>query len=254
LYCCIQNNIVIFILCNFGSAVTIKEIIGYRRVMYLRKKIATIGCLLLSSVVYGCANDNHIQKEFTDNKDHYMKNDVLTTDTATFGNGCFWCTEAIFSDLEGVLSAKSGYSGGSVDNPTYKAVCTGATGHAEVVQIIFDPSVITFDVLLEAFWASHDPTTLNRQGNDVGTQYRSVIFYHDEIQAKIARQLKAELNEKKVFPNPIVTEISPFTEFFVAENYHQDYFELNESEPYCQYVIKPKLDKFRKVFSKRLKK
>jgi peptide-methionine (S)-S-oxide reductase len=176
------------------------------------------------------------------------------TDTATFGNGCFWCTEAIFESLNGVISATSGYTGGQTPNPDYKSVCNGNTGHAEAVRIIFDPSKITYAELLEAFWASHDPTTLNRQGNDVGTQYRSAIFYHNEEQKKLAENLKKELNEKKVFPDPIVTEITQASEFYEAENYHQQYFELNGNEPYCTYVIRPKLDKFRKVFKDKLKK
>ncbi len=175
-------------------------------------------------------------------------------DTATFANGCFWCTEAIFESLNGVVSVESGYTGGIVENPDYKQVCTGQTGHAEAVQIIFDPAVISYEELLEAFWASHDPTTLNRQGNDYGTQYRSAIFYHNEAQRTSATSLKKELNEKKVFPDPIVTEIAPASRFYKAENYHQQYFELNGNEPYCTFVIKPKLDKFKKVFHDKLKK
>lgn len=175
-------------------------------------------------------------------------------DTATFGTGCFWCTEAIFQGLDGVLKVTSGYSGGHVDNPTYKEVCEGTTGHAEVIQIVYDATKITFDELLEAFWQSHDPTTLNRQGNDVGPQYRSVIFYHDDEQRKKAESYKAELDKSKAFDNPIVTEISPFTKFYVAENYHQDYYNNNGSQPYCYYVIRPKLEKFNKVFKDRLKK
>lgn len=178
----------------------------------------------------------------------------VKTDTATFGNGCFWCTEAIFQNLEGVLKATSGYSGGTVDNPTYKEVCEGTTGHAEVIQIVYDPSKITFDELLQAFWQSHDPTTLNRQGNDVGPQYRSVIFYHDAEQKEKAAKYKEELDKSKAFDNPIVTEISPFSKFYVAENYHQDYYNNNGSQPYCYYVIRPKLEKFNKVFKDKLKK
>ena len=177
-----------------------------------------------------------------------------TTDTATFGTGCFWCTEAIFQELDGVLKATSGYSGGSVENPTYKEVCEGTTGHAEVIQIVYDPSKITFDELLEAFWQSHDPTTLNRQGNDVGPQYRSVIFYHNNEQKEKAEKYKAELDKSKAFENPIVTEISPFSKFYVAENYHQEYYNKNGSQPYCYYVIRPKLEKFNKVFKDKLKK
>ena len=178
----------------------------------------------------------------------------VKTDTATFGNGCFWCTEAIFQNLEGVLKVTSGYSGGTVENPTYKEVCEGTTGHAEVIQIVYDPSKITFDELLAAFWQSHDPTTLNRQGNDVGPQYRSVVFYHDAEQKEKAEKYKAELDKSKAFDNPIVTEISPFSKFYVAENYHQDYYNNNGSQPYCYYVIKPKLEKFNKVFKDNLKK
>ncbi|MFM7078934.1 MAG: peptide-methionine (S)-S-oxide reductase MsrA [Bacteroidota bacterium] len=175
-------------------------------------------------------------------------------DTATFGSGCFWCTEAVFESLEGVVSATSGYMGGQVPNPTYKEICTGTTGHAEVVQVIYDPNKVSFELLLEAFWASHDPTTLNRQGNDVGTQYRSVIFYHNNQQQTIANEFKAVLISNGVFEKPIVTEITEAVVFYAAENYHQEYYELNGSEPYCQFVIRPKLDKFKKAFSDRLKK
>lgn len=175
------------------------------------------------------------------------------TETATFGTGCFWCTEAIFQQLNGVLSVKSGYSGGHVDNPTYKQVCEGTTGHAEVIQVVYDPAVISYDALLEAFWQSHDPTTLNRQGNDVGPQYRSVIFYHNEEQKEKAEKYKAELDKSKVFDKPIVTEISPYSKLFVAENYHQDYYRQNGAQPYCYYVIRPKLEKFKKVFKDRMK-
>jgi peptide-methionine (S)-S-oxide reductase len=178
----------------------------------------------------------------------------VKTDTATFGTGCFWCTEAIFQELDGVLKATSGYSGGTVENPTYKEVCEGNTGHAEVIQIVYDPSKITYDELLAAFWQSHDPTTLNRQGNDVGPQYRSVIFYHNAEQKEKAEKYKAELDKSKAFDNPIVTEITPFSKFYVAENYHQDYYNNNGSQPYCYYVIRPKLEKFNKVFKDKLKK
>ena len=178
----------------------------------------------------------------------------VETDTATFGTGCFWCTEAIFQELDGVLKATSGYSGGNVENPTYKEVCEGTTGHAEVIQVVYDPSKITYDDLLKAFWQSHDPTTLNRQGNDVGPQYRSVIFYHNDEQKEKAEKYKAELDKSKAFDNPIVTEITPYSNFYVAENYHQDYYNNNGSQPYCYYVIRPKLEKFNKVFKDKLKK
>lgn len=172
---------------------------------------------------------------------------------ATFGSGCFWCTEAIFAQLNGVDEAISGYSGGHVPNPTYKQVCEGNTGHAEVVQIIYDPQVISFDELLEVFWQTHDPTTLNRQGNDIGPQYRSVIFYHTPEQKEKAERYKKALDESGAFPRPIVTEITPFETFYVAEDYHQEYYANNGSQPYCQLVIRPKLEKFRKVFSEKLR-
>jgi peptide-methionine (S)-S-oxide reductase len=176
-------------------------------------------------------------------------------DTATFANGCFWCTEAIFEELKGVASAVSGYTGGHTENPTYKEVCNGTTGHAECIQITFDPSIISYDELLEVFWKTHDPTTLNRQGNDIGTQYRSAIFYHTEEQKQKAAHYKKELDESGAWSSPIVTEISPFTIFYPAENYHQQYFEVNgDANPYCQFVIQPKLEKFRKVFADKRKK
>lgn len=175
-------------------------------------------------------------------------------DTATFGAGCFWCVEAIFQRLKGVHSVKSGYSGGSIKNPTYKEICSGLTGHAEVCQISYDPKTIDFESLLAAFWQTHDPTTLNRQGADVGTQYRSVVFYHDENQKILAEKYKKELNESGAFVNPIVTEISPFTIFYPAEEYHQNYFNDNGTQPYCSFIIKPKVEKFEKVFSDKLKK
>lgn len=176
------------------------------------------------------------------------------TDTATFGAGCFWCTEAQFQQLDGVVKVESGYSGGHTENPTYKQVCSGNTGHAEVTNIYYNPSVISFDELLAAFWVCHDPTQLNRQGNDIGTQYRSVIFYHNEAQRQKAEEYKRKLNEEQAYGKDVVTEISPFTKFYKAENYHQDYYNLNGSEPYCQFVIKPKKEKFEKVFKDKLKK
>lgn len=174
-------------------------------------------------------------------------------DTATFGNGCFWCTEAIFQQVEGVIKVESGYSGGHTENPTYKEVGMGTTGHAECLNIIYDPAKITFDELLEIFWQTHDPTTIDRQGNDVGPQYRSVIFYHDDEQKKLAEKYKDALNKSGAFNDPIVTTFEPFTRFYKAENYHQNYYNENGSQPYCQFVIRPKLDKFRKVFKEKLK-
>jgi peptide-methionine (S)-S-oxide reductase len=177
----------------------------------------------------------------------------VKTDTATFGTGCFWCTEAVFQELKGVYKVTSGYSGGTVKNPSYEAVCSGTTGHAECLQIIYDPKVISFDELLEVFWEAHDPTTLNRQGNDVGTQYRSVIFYHNEEQKKKAEEYKVKLDKSGAYDSPIVTEIAPFTEFYAAEDYHQDYYRLHGSQPYCSFVIRPKVEKFEKVFKNKLK-
>lgn len=174
-------------------------------------------------------------------------------EVVTLGSGCFWCTEAFFRELKGVKSAVSGYSGGQDPNPTYKAVCTGSTGHAEVIQVTFDPQQIEFTDLLKAFWETHDPTTLNRQGADVGTQYRSAIFYHNEQQKEKAIAYKKQLDESGKFKNPIVTEITAFEKFYPAEEYHQDYFKLNPNAQYCQYVIRPKLDKFRSQFADKLK-
>lgn len=176
------------------------------------------------------------------------------TDTATFGAGCFWCTEAQFQLLDGVISVESGYSGGSIKNPSYKEVCTGRTGHAEVIQVIYDPSLLDYELLLEAFWLSHDPTQLNRQGNDVGTQYRSVIFYHNETQHQLAETYKKKLNDSGAYTDPVVTEISAFSVFYKAEEDHQNYFNENGNQPYCQFVVAPKVEKFKKVFEQKLKK
>lgn len=171
------------------------------------------------------------------------------TEQATFGGGCFWCTEAIFRELQGVTAVVSGYSGGQVQNPSYEQVCAGRTGHAEVIQITFDPKLVSFEELLEVFWRTHDPTTLNRQGHDVGPQYRSVIFYHNEQQRQLAEEYKKKLNASGAFAAPVVTEIRPFDAFYPAEDYHQRYYERNGRQPYCQFVIRPKLEKFRQVFA-----
>ena len=175
-------------------------------------------------------------------------------EVATFGEGCFWCTEAVFQRLKGVVKVESGYSGGTVPNPTYEAVCTGKTGHAEVCQITYDPSVVSFTELLYVFFKTHDPTSLNRQGADTGTQYRSVIFYHNDEQKKTAEEIKSELNKEKIWDKPIVTEISPFKKFYKAEDYHQNYYNNNTNQPYCSFVITPKLEKFEKLFKDKLKK
>jgi len=190
--------------------------------------------LTLFSVTSGIAQQKKLQK-------------------ATFGMGCFWCTEALFQRLDGVTAVKSGYEGGGLANPSYEEVCTGTTGHAEVTQITYDPQKISYDELLEVFWKSHDPTTLNRQGADVGTQYRSVIFYSTPEQKALADKYKAELNKTKAYGKTVVTEITKEKPFFVAEAYHQNYFNKNADEPYCRLVILPKLDKLNKVFKDKLK-
>ncbi len=175
-------------------------------------------------------------------------------DTAVFGGGCFWCVEAVYLQLEGVVKVESGYSGGDVKNPTYREVCYGKTGHAEVVRIFYHPHEISYKDLLQAFFLSHDPTTLNRQGNDIGTQYRSVIYYSNKQQLDEAVAVINQLNLSGAFSSKIVTEVSPLAEFYVAEDYHQNYYNLNKEEPYCQFVIRPKLEKFEKVFKSKLKK
>ncbi len=169
-------------------------------------------------------------------------------ETATLAGGCFWCSEALFKRLKGVISVASGYSGGRKENPSYDEVCTGQTGHAEAIQIVFDPKIISYQQLLEVFWRVHDPTTLNRQGNDVGEQYRSAIFYHNEKQKKMAEQLKEKLEEEKIYKDRIMTEIVPFASFYKAENHHQNYYDKNQDYPYCQAVIYPKLQKLLKDF------
>ena len=175
-------------------------------------------------------------------------------EVATFGGGCYWCIEAIFQRLEGVEKVESGFSGGQVKNPTYREVCTGATGHAEVIQITFDTTKISFEEILKVFFTMHDPTTLNQQGNDIGTQYRSAIFYQNEAQKKVSEEIIAALNQAKAYPSPIVTEVTPFDVFYKAEDYHQNYYNDNSGEGYCRYVIQPKIEKFEKVFKDRLKK
>jgi len=173
--------------------------------------------------------------------------------TATLGGGCFWCLEAVFTRLRGVQRVESGYAGGHVENPSYRAVCTGSTGHAEVVQIDFDPQQISYRDLLDVFFGTHDPTTLNRQGHDVGTQYRSAIFYHDDAQKQEAERVIAELTEQKVFDDAIVTEVVPLTRFYPGEDYHREYYERNPQQPYCQVVISPKVSKLRQKYAEKLK-
>jgi peptide-methionine (S)-S-oxide reductase len=172
-------------------------------------------------------------------------------EVATLAGGCFWCLEAVYLEMEGVTEVQSGYMGGEVANPTYEQVCSGQTGHAEVVQVTFDPAVTTFNDILEVFFTIHDPTTLNRQGNDVGTQYRSAIFYHSQAQKGAAEQAVADLNAAKLWQEPIVTTVQPASEFFPAENYHQDYYKRNSSQPYCMFVVRPKVQKFRSKFAEK---
>lgn len=174
-------------------------------------------------------------------------------ETITLGAGCFWCVEAVFQNLKGVESVVSGYSGGHIKNPAYREVCNGVTGHAEVIQIKFDPTVISIAEILQVFWQTHDPTTLNRQGNDIGTQYRSAVFYHTEEQKQVAELYKEELDKSKTFNAPIVTEITGFTNFYPAEDYHQNYFNQHSEESYCQYVVRPKVEKFEKLFKDKMK-
>lgn len=175
-------------------------------------------------------------------------------ETATFGGGCYWCTEAQYQLLDGVIAVASGFSGGTIKNPSYREVCDGRTGHAEVVQVVYNTAKLNYTDILHAFFKSHDPTQLNRQGDDIGTQYRSVIFYHDEEQHKIAEKIKSELEKSGAYAKPVVTEISPFTVFYKADDYHQNYFNQNGEQPYCQFVVAPKVEKFRKVFKEKLRK
>lgn len=208
------------------------------------RKIPTILLLLVSIIISSGFIISVNNKNMQNNKN--LKE-------ATLGAGCFWCIEAVFEELKGVISVESGYSGGRVMNPTYKQICTGTTGHAEVARIIYDADVINFKELLEVFWQTHDPTTLNRQGNDIGTQYRSVIFYHNKTQQEQAEYYKSELDKSDAFSSPIVTEVSPLTNYYKAEKYHQNYYSLNPNQGYCQYVIAPKMEKFRKAFKDKLK-
>jgi len=207
-------------------------------------KILVPALLIVASACKSTAEKtyNYQTMEPTQNKSEY----------ATIGGGCFWCIEAIFSEVRGIHSATSGYSGGTVKNPSYREVISGRTGHAEVVQLAFDPEIISYRDILEIFFHLHDPTTLNRQGADVGTQYRSVIFYHNEDQEKTARKVFEETDRSDLWDNPLVTEISPLVEFYIAEDYHQNYFKNNPNQPYCTFVISPKLSKLRKLFKDKL--
>lgn len=221
----------------------------------MKRKEVNMKSLLFLTIIFmtviGCGESTS-QNKNTQKEDMNLAEDK-NLEKATFGSGCFWCSEAIFERVKGVKSVESGYSGGTVDNPTYEEVCSGTTNHAEVVQITFDPKIVSYDELLEIFWKTHDPTTLNKQGADVGTQYRSVIFYHNDNQKKKAESYKAELTKEKIWDDPIVTEISPFTKFYSAEKYHQNYYDLNPNKGYCSFVITPKIEKFEKIFKDKLK-
>ncbi len=223
----------------------------------MKNSVRTIS--LLSILLMGCTSkgekrisDNIKSEDVNETKTNTMNNE---NEIITLGGGCFWCIEAVFRELKGVILAESGYSGGKVKNPSYREVCTGNTGHAEVVQVTYNPKEVSLEEVLEVFFTVHDPTTLNRQGHDVGTQYRSAIFYRNDDQKKRSEAIITELNKSGSWPNKIVTEVTPFDAFYKAEDYHQDYFNNNGGEPYCQMVIQPKLEKFRKVFdAKRIKK
>ena len=216
--------------------------------MRLINVILIINISLLISYSTSCAQKVNDSSGMKNQQDHNQNLEI-----ATFGTGCFWCTEAVFERLEGVDRVVSGYSGGHIKNPSYKEVCNGTTGHAEVCQIHFDPNVISFDELLDVFWYTHDPTTLNRQGNDAGPQYRSAIFYHNENQKRIAGASKSKMDASGGFNDPIVTEITEFTNFFEAENYHQDYFANNPKQPYCTLIVAPKVKKFTSKYPDKLK-
>lgn len=216
------------------------------------KNITYVITLLLIWMQTGCAQNNNTAAT---NKTNNMTTENLDTlQTAVFGAGCFWCVEAVFQRIEGVVKIESGYSNGDVKNPTYREVCYGKTGHAEVCKIWYDSSKVSYETLLSVFWQTHDPTTLNRQGNDIGTQYRSAIFYNTEGQKAAAEKYKAELDKSGAFSNPIVTEITALNNYYKAEDYHQDYYNQNGDQPYCQFVIAPKLEKFKKVFGDKLRK
>jgi len=212
------------------------------------KKLLLIGVMALSMFA-SCA-----QKQKKSNMNEEKIDPSIKTATAYFGEGCFWCTEAFFQRIEGVLSVRSGYGGGHVENPTYEQVCDKNTGHAEITKIVYDPSKVTYDELLEVFWKTHDPTTINKQGNDEGPQYRSVIFYLTDEEKQKAIHYKAELDKSHAFAKPIVTAIEPFKNYYPAENYHQNYYNDNPNQGYCAFVIRPKVEKFEKIFKHKLKK
>jgi peptide-methionine (S)-S-oxide reductase len=218
----------------------------------MKNKVPLIMLLLIGYLSNAQIVKNKVKKMNQENVKVENKA-VPTNSVATLAAGCFWCVEAVFQKLKGVEKVESGYMGGTLKDPSYKDVCTGQTGHAEVCQITYNPNIISFEELLEVFWKTHDPTTLNRQGGDIGTQYRSAVFYHNATQKQIAEKIKNDLSQSGAYDAPIVTTFEPASVFYKAENYHQDYFNLNGSNPYCQMVVKPKVEKFKKVFSDRIK-
>jgi peptide-methionine (S)-S-oxide reductase len=213
----------------------------------------TIITLILFTYSLISCSQNKVNSTKTQPKTIMENNNTNNNAIATFGGGCFWCTEAVFQRMKGVDTVISGYSGGKTNNPTYKEICTGTTGHAEVIQIHYNPAEVTFEDLLEVFFNTHDPTTLNRQGNDVGTQYRSVIFFNNETEKETAVAYIKQLSGSGIFSSPIVTEVSPLGKFYPAEDYHQNYFNQNGNQPYCSYVVRPKVEKFEKLYKNKLK-
>lgn len=219
--------------------------------MIIKKEKLIYSVVAIAILLFGCTEGNSEIENISESKMMEQNKDL---EAATFGSGCFWCTEAIFERIEGVKSVVSGYAGGTVVNPSYKDITSGTTGHAECTQIMYDPNIVSYDELLEIFWKTHDPTTLNRQGNDVGTQYRSVVFYHNKEQKEKAEFYKNKLTEEKIWDDPIVTEITALEKFYEAEDYHQEYYENNPNQGYCTFVITPKVEKFEKIFKDKLKK
>jgi peptide-methionine (S)-S-oxide reductase len=217
-------------------------------------KMKWILSLLMGIITFSCQAKNEPANKIVSSNQAMLSDQNTNYDTITLGGGCFWCIEAVFQRLNGVQKVISGYTGGSTKNPTYKEICTGLTGHAEVVQVIYDPKIVSFTEILEVFFTVHDPTTLNRQGADEGTQYRSEIFYHTEEQKLISEQIIKELDASKAYSNPIVTKVSAIGVFYGAEDYHQNYFNENPRQPYCSFVVAPKVEKFEKVFKDKLKK
>jgi peptide-methionine (S)-S-oxide reductase len=228
--------------------------------MKVNKLILSIFVLLQSIGLQSCGQSNNTQEKkllaIKETKKIDMQTETNVNDTAAsivLGGGCFWCVEAQYLMLDGVQKVESGYAGGNTENPTYKEVCTGLTNHAEVVKITYDPRKLSFDDILYAFWQSHDPTTLNRQGNDEGTQYRSVVFYSTEEEKQKTEAYIKKLNEEKAFDNPVVTQVAPLTKFYIAEDYHQNYYNNNKTQGYCMFVVGPKVEKFKKIFKDKLK-